>query len=280
MDLAAVLRGGFQRWRKNMVLGIPFLLNFLLILIMASILVGILIFALFGHGVFELSPEEMLKEMLKNIELIVIAGIIFLIFSVLISSFFTAGVIGMAKKAVHERADLHQMLLVGKKKFPAIFISNLIIVSIVSAGILFILPGYKMLADFQEVLVSEDRESFLRLLPKAGMLILGFLLWGLYAVAIHIIFSLVPYSIVVDDVGPLDGIRRGVGFFLRNPVDVFLLWLLIASLFLSLGFVSRIFYMVPLLGILWTPVYYGTIIFILLPVSTLWWTFLYMFLEK
>ena len=78
-----------------------------------------------------------------------------------------------------------------------------------------------------------------------------------------------------------DGYRQAIGVFLnafpdsRFPVEVFVVWLVSGSLLFVLQFVSALFSAIPGVGFAWLPVHYGLLVFVVEPVTALWWVGLY-----
>jgi hypothetical protein len=125
--------------------------------------------------------------------------LLFLIVLTAISSaFFNAGAIGMSYKAVDTgRCSLDDLTGYGVKRFFTLFLTNILIFVplIIIAGILaliqYIFPG-----EFVSILVF-----------GAG-----------------IVLSMVPYAVVIGDLGPIRGIKAGYGLFKENMFQTTLLY--------------------------------------------------------
>jgi hypothetical protein len=85
---------------------------------------------------------------------------------------------------------------------------------------------------------------------------------------------------VIDGMGALEGVKNGIGLFMQNKIDVFLMWLFIISISLSLALISDMIFIVPIIGIVWMFVYYAIVILIIQPLAVTWWTAFYLSLKE
>ena len=201
-----------------------------------------------------------------------IVSVVFLLFGMivllsLISAFFTAGAIGMARQALEKgRADTGVMWSSGKKHFLNMFLSTLLMGLMTLSGLVFLLPG--ILALPRPVQAE----------PVAmGMLITGFLIFILYAVVLSLALAETPYALVLEGLGPVQAIRAGIGFFRYNKFDVLILWLVVAALSITLQIIGSSMSSgntttYPLMSLVTGLVN----LLVLVPLSNLWWTRLYM----
>ncbi|MBI4362941.1 MAG: hypothetical protein HY558_07180, partial [Euryarchaeota archaeon] len=74
---------------------------------------------------------------------------------------------------------------------------------------------------------------------------------------------------------PRGALRGSVGLFRRFKMEVFLVWLITGSLAFLLTLVSNLLGAVPGVGLAWLPFHYGLLIFVVEPLTVLWWTGLY-----
>jgi len=226
-------------------------------------------------------PSTELYKMLwegfrDNMAISVLAIIVFSLLGMFLQAFFTAGAIGMAKKA-SETGDtvLFDMLRSGSKNAFRLFLTNLLITLMLLAGIVFIVPGALTIGDLSSLSVLiENPEAAV---GGMGTLAIGILVWGIYSLIINIALSLAPYALIIDELDPLDALKTGYGFFKKNKLDVFLIWIIAVGLAFINGLlgefmgaqntlISGITYIIPIL--------------VLQPFITILWTRLYLSREK
>jgi hypothetical protein len=281
-EIGEMIGKGFGIWRRNINLCIPFLLNFFVsMLVIVPFLVAFSL-AIMPIGSTNSTSIQNMQEAqnlfsqmegsLGSLGWQMIVSVVFLLFGMivllsLISAFFTAGAIGMARQALEEgRADTGVMWSSGKKHFLNMFLSTLLMGLMTLFGLVFLLPGILRLPwPVQAEPVA------------MGMLITGFLIFILYAVVLSLALAEAPYALVLEGLGPVQAIRAGIGFFRYNKFDVLILWLVVAALSITLQIIgssmssgnSTIY---PLLSLVTGLVN----LLVLVPLSNLWWTRLYM----
>lgn len=282
-DFGTILNRGFKTWVRNINICIPFVLNSFVNLILFIFFFGILVSLLFSSGSGNVidpttvSNEELYSILLNGFSNNIPASIaLILAFSLLgmfFQSFFSAGAIGMAKKA-SETGDtvFSDMFRSGSKNGFRLFLTTLMIFLIFLAGIVFMVPGALAIGDLNS-LIGNPTES----LKGIGVLGIGILLWTIYLLALNITLSLVPYALVIDELDPLDSLKAGYRFFRANKLDVFFMWIISIGLvfinsFTSEFFASRI--------ILVSGITYFVPMFILQPLTTILWTRLYLVGEE
>ena len=281
-EIGEMIGKGFGIWRRNINLCIPFLLNFFV-----SMLVIVFFLVAFSLAIMPIGStnstsiqnmqeaQNLFSQMegsLGSLGWQMIVSVVFLLFGMivllsLISAFFTAGAIGMARQALEEgRADTGVMWSSGKKHFLNMFLSTLLMGLMTLSGLVFLLPGILRLP---RPVQAE---------PVAmGMLITGFLMFILYVVVLSLALAEAPYALVLEGLGPVQAIRAGIGFFRYNKFDVLILWLVVAALSITLQIIgsslssgSTTTY--PLMSLVTGLVN----LLVLVPLSNLWWTRLYM----
>ncbi len=278
-DIGTIINKGFKTWVRNLNISIPFILN--------SIVGGIISFFFFaligvlllgpelesGLDPTLLPPEELFSIMgaavLENIGMVLLLGITFYLLVTFVQAFFTAGAIGMAKRAA-ETGDtvLSDMVIAGKKNAFRLFLVSVLMGLLVLAGIVFVVPGALAVGDLS--LLLDNPEASLR---GAGLLSMGIMVWVLYVLIINISLSLVGYALVVDELDPLEAISRALRVFMGNKLDIIILWVLS----LSLSFVGS--YAQELIGSDSGFVIILTTLFSLIviaPLTAVWWTRLYL----
>ncbi|UZE92762.1 MAG: hypothetical protein IB616_02920 [Methanosarcinales archaeon] len=119
-NIESILKNGFDAWKKNLNICIPFILNIIGIAILAVVTALVAIATIIGP-LMPISPEEvtpwlLLGQIRPMAGIIVLLFIVFIILAGLIGAFFSAGAIGMAKKANKgKRATLSDMVEHGKR---------------------------------------------------------------------------------------------------------------------------------------------------------------------
>ncbi len=277
-EFGTILNRGFKSWVRNLNICIPFILNFLINLILYFLFFGLMGILLFTSGTgsvidpASLSNEEIFSMMWEglseNLALSVFLFIGFFLFAMFVQSFFTAGAIGMAKKA-SETGDtvLSDMLVSGSKNIFRLFQAVLLIALILLIGVVFIVPGALAVGDLSMLLENPEAS-----VDGVAALAIGVVLWVAYIIVINLVLSLTTYALVIDELGPLEALSAGFGFFMNNKLDVFFIWIISIGLALINSFVGEfagsggiliaavtslvpIAVLQPLTAVLWTRLY-------------------------
>jgi hypothetical protein len=274
-DVGALIGKGFEIWKRNLNLCIPFLLNvvfsMLALLPLAAAFLAVLGFSndlsLLESTLESAEPEELLSMLGGDIFVLVAAFLLVILIISLISAFFTAGAIGMAKEALETgKSTTAAMWSTGKRHFWNMFVASVIMGIIVVAGMAFLLPGIIYL------LPSFDPTP-----ETVALLVAGIMLLIIYALIISLLLALVPYALVVDSLGAVDAIKASIGFFKYNKFDVFILWLVIVAISIGLQMVGSSVSAGEAVTYQPLSILTGFVnLFIFAPLSTLWWTRLYM----
>lgn len=282
--LSDVLKNGAETWKQNPILCMPFLLIFFFqILLLAFLLLGLA--AVIGTDTIagiqsqaseiaqmaqysDTSPIEEMSELLRTIapftSIFIAAAIILVVGCALIQAFFSAGAIGMARTATMTGTTrTRDILACGMQSGLSLFFVGIVIMLMFLVGIVFMLPGVFIIMVTDNVLV------------QAIIMFIGFIFLFLYMVVLSIGLAPVKYAIVVNHAGPIEGITSGWSFFSYHKMDVFLMWLLMIVISMVLGMAGQIFYINPILVMVWQ--FVGTLInlVIVMPLITVWWTRLY-----
>jgi hypothetical protein len=251
-DFGTIINRGFYSWVRNLKICTPFILNFLFNLILDVLFVGVIGYLIFvsNAGIITdpstLSETELLSMVWKglsgNILLSAALILVFILLGMFVQSFFTAGAIGMAKRA-SETGDtvLPDMIVSGSKNALRLFLINLLISLLLLVGIIFIVPGALTIGD-PSVLIHaliENPEA----LPTmgAGLLALGIFLWSAYLIFLNIVLSFTSYALVIDELEPLEALSAGFHYFMENKVDVFFVWIIYIGLTSINAFVNSAF---------------------------------------
>jgi uncharacterized membrane protein len=278
-DLGTILNKGFKNWTRNLNICIPFILNLGVSLLLSFFFFGLMGVMLLSSKIksgLDLStlPAEELYSLfagafLENLGAALAGLIAFFLLIMFIEAFFTAGAIGMAKRAA-ETGDtfFSEMLGFGSKNAIRLFLTIMLIDLMLIAGLVFVVPGVLAIGDLGTLL--ENPEASVRGL---GLLGLGILIWVLYLLIITLLFSFAPYAVVIDELDPLEAISTSFRYFKENKLDVFLIWVISITLTLINNMVSEFFSSLSSLIVLLTTL---LPLFVLQPLITVWWTRLYL----
>jgi hypothetical protein len=269
-EIGAIIGKGFGVWRDNLNLCIPFLLSAALSFLALMPILAAVAMTLGTEQFLNNTSLENGQNLLSELEgsmpqLIAAATLSFLMFY-LVSAFFTAGAIGMARAALETgKASSGAMWTSGKSHFLQMFLVSILMVLVMILGIVFLLPGIALLPrPFQPE-------------PQAiGLLFIGTILFIIYALIVSLVFAVAPYALVVDSLGAAKAIRASIDFFRHNKFDIFVLWLVVVALSLGVQMIGSLSVgenggfqplsvIVGLMNVL-----------VLSPLSAVWWTRLYM----
>lgn len=266
-NIESILKNGFNAWKKNLNICVPIILNIIAITILVIAVVMTTVVAVLGP-LMALSPEELTPELLLGqigpmMGIIVLVFVIFVILVGLIGAFFSAGAIGMAKKANEGKgATLSDMVEHGKKSVISVFFADIIVGLITLIGIVFVIPGI-LYAPIDAIMYDP-------------LFIGGVVIFALYVVIMSIVFVAVKYVIVIDNIGTIQGIKKGVGFFLSNKLSVLMIWILIMAISMGLAIISMIVETMPYMALIWSVINMILSILVIAPLTIVWWARLYM----
>lgn len=198
-DLSDLIRNGFDTYRHNLKISIPFLMGLLLI---SAMFIPVVILLLIGR--FE--SEELMP-----------LWILIFLLAIPLGSIFLAGTVGMAREATTEgKTFIRTMWIEGKEHYIGILLAGfgLTVIAIV------VIATISALRIVYPLFIGID---IVRSVINFLFVLLLMLTFFLFALALGYI---VPVSIVVDNLGAFEGIERGIGFIKSNKRDVLLISLL------------------------------------------------------
>ena len=276
-EIGKILSSGFDTYTKNFNIAVPFILSLIVtgVFTVVAFIVGMA--SIFGSSLSALesatTPEKMFVVLAplinQNLLEIVFFSIIFMLVYMLIQSFFMAGAIGMARQATETgTSDLSTMMIDGKKNAVNLYLANLLVGLLFLAGVIFLVPG-ALKGDISSILSSPDTGAVL-------LLVIGLLLWIVYMLVLSVVLSLYRFSLVVENLGPIDGIIKGVDFFKTHKFDVFLLWLVQIAIVIVLSIVGQVMVLVPIMDAIWPLISMFISVAVIAPLTTIWWVRLYM----
>lgn len=282
-ELGRLLRNGFETWEKNLVICLPFVFSLILSFVVASLIIAGTLMVVIGPLLptvmphisnstgGELPPEvlEQLQPLfLQNVGILVAAIVIAGVFMLVITAFFTAGAIGMAKEAtLTGNTSLSDMIYYSRRKLVSLLGANIIVGFILLAGVVFLIPG--VVALLPTVTAAQSPQDLTNLAGVA-LLGVGLLVMSGYMLVVSVIFALSPYAVVLDDLQAVDGVKRGFRFFMAYKLDVFLLWLVVFAITMVSGLILG---NIPFIG-QWLSMTVSVII--IEPLVVLWWSRLYL----
>lgn len=280
-DTGKIISNGIETYTNNLNLCIPIVINAFVTGLLAVFVLGFGLLYIFGSSLNSslsslenaASPQEVAFIILPLVtqhlsELVVLVLIYFAVAS-FFQSFFVAGAIGMTQKATETgKTDLSTMVEAGKKNVVALYFAEILVGLLSLAGIVFIVPG-AMKTDFTQIFSPEKPEGIL-------LLIGGFFLWVIYMVILNLVLSVFTYAIVIEKLGPIDGIRAGFEFFNNHKSDVFMLWLVIGVIVIVFSIFGELIGQIPVISFIWSFINMFVSIFVIPPLTILWWVRLYM----
>jgi len=282
-ELGSILSNGFNTWKKNLTLCLPFVFSLILTGIVACVIIGGAILVVLGPLLPSLMPliesdeippefmHQLLPQLLQDLDIIIAAVIITIILVLLINAFFTAGAIGMAKEATEKgRTSLSDMTGYGRRKSISLLFANLIVGLITLAGVVFLIPGLIHALPALRSRTPLDATN----LAAFALLGLGFLVMLVYMLIVNIILALSPYAVVIDDLGAVKGVKRGYKNFMIHKLDVFLLWLILIVIAVVANIILG---NIPYLGP-WASLVVSIIV--IQPLSVIWWSRLYLSMRE
>jgi hypothetical protein len=282
--LEKIITKGFNTWIKNLNICIPLVINYVITLLIETFAIVIIIVGILGININDemlfTSNEEVIELFLssvdENLVFIAILAALYIIITMLTSSYFSAGAIGMCQSAT-SRGDttIEDMISAGNKNFIHVFMANLLIGLMVLAGIVFMVPG--------GLLIGNNIDTI-----EAGQLglgiiffIMGLFIWVIYIIILSVILSMVMYAIIIERIGALEGIHKGYQFFMDNKLSVIFIWLIsiiitftIGSIFFVIGQILTLTGIIGL-NMIWSLGSSLIIITTIRPMIMVWWTRLY-----
>ena len=282
-DIGTIINKGLSTWTRNLNICIPFVFNLLIggLLALIAFFIFVVIFIVPPMSGANIDPETISPEQMMDIfssvfsENILIVAVFLLGFILLLTfveSYFTAGAIGMAKNAlIKGDTSLGDMFSAGNQNAFNLFLASILISLITLLGIVFLIPGFLVVEDFGMLLTNPESVA-----QSATLLVFGFLFWGIYIAVISIILAVVVYALVVDRLDPISALETGFRFFMNNKLDVFLVWMILVALSIALSLVGSLFNSVEALAIIWTFVNFIISVVVIPPLTTIWFTRLYL----
>ena len=263
---------------------LPFVFSMVLTSIVALIIIGGAILAavpslpsLIPHlsQPDKITPElilPLMSQLIQNIGIVIVAIIISVILVLLINAFFAAGAIGMAKEATETGStNLSDMKGYGKRKFISLLFADIIVGLIALIGFVFLIPGIVYALPVITTSPEPTPEIFM---PAFAIFMIGILIMSIYGIIVSIMFALPRYSVVIDDLGAVEGVKKGFNIFRKHKLDVFLLWLVAVVIIIVVSIILRL---IPFTGLFFNVV---VSVIVIQPLIVIWWSRFYRSIVK
>lgn len=263
-----LIKNGYVNWRRNLILGVPFLLNSVLSLF-TIILASIIVIA-----VYSLRPE--ILQDTSGIPVLLGITLLTAILLILIHAFFISGAVGMSRMIIGTgTTSLDDMLDYGKRNFISLSLAYTVVISlIILASILLALPA---VAAFYMGILNIG----------LSLSLLGVTVYLIFIVLLSFILIPLPVAVVINNLGMINGLITSYNFFMVNKLKIFFIWTvifaingwlyLIFSVIISpfhwLAFISDSVHAVVILVLFL--IYFILLRLTLAPLSMVWWTRLY-----
>lgn len=282
-DVGTIINKGFGTWKRNLNICVPFILEtvtsilFLILAVMIFTLIFIIPMASQQSIDPEtITPDEMLTLLYsifsESMFLMFLIGLLLLLLYMLVTSFFTAGAIGMAKKASETgNTNIHDMFQAGSENFLNLFLTNVLISLFTIAGLVFLVPGIISIGDVSLFLANPESEA-----AGVTLLMLGMLLWAFYMIVLNILLFFANYALVVDKLDPISAIEKALSFFRQNIIPVILIWVFVMGISMLLTLIGEAASYVELVAQLWSFAQFILSIVVVQPLVTVWLTRFYL----
>ena len=141
-DIGRLIGEGFSTWRNNLNLCIPFLLSVIFSALAVIPLIALVITILGITNIESSSYEQLLSKLMDSLPSLILAFLATVLLLTVVSAFFEAGAIGMARQATEDgKAQVGSMWATGRKNLLSMFALSVLVDIISIAGIIFLLPG-------------------------------------------------------------------------------------------------------------------------------------------
>lgn len=284
-SIGTTLKKGFRTWTHNLNLCIPFFLNtivqlFLIFLVFFLVTATLILPEVpgFADNPESLSPEEAMEIItvvfIDNIVLIGLVALFLTLVLGIIGAYFLAGAIGMAKQASETgTSSVGEMFRSGSAHFLNLFLTRVVLILIMLAGIIFVLPGFLSIGGLETFLEDPEQAVMGTLL-----LSLGIFIWFLYAIVVELIFTYSEYAVVAENLDPVRALERGFNVFMQNKFDTLIIWAVVIGIFIVLGVAGQLMMTMDTLVVFWSFAEPLISLVVIQPLVLIWWT--RMFLKR
>ena len=309
VEIGKVLREGFDIWKRNLNICLPFVFSTLLSFIFVIFIFGaaLLVAPPSLFRLLEKLPQEsqfpqahtptpptppkppippevasqIISEFARNWVILLVAGIISAIILLFINAYFVAGAIGMAKEA-HLRGEtsLSDMIYYGSKKFLSLLGADILVGLIALLGLIFLIPSIVFIMPYLPYITpSPDAVPRELMLTFFALLLIGIVLFAIYALIISIVLALTRYAVVIEDLRAVEGVKTAFKRFLEHKLDVFLMWLIVTIIGVGISIAADLFgNLINLLSGVPVGSLIGIIVSLVVaqPLTVVWWSGFYL----
>ncbi|MCW7075611.1 MAG: hypothetical protein OCU24_07195 [Candidatus Methanospirare jalkutatii] len=307
VEIGKVLGEGFDIWKRNLNICMPFVFSTLLSFIFVIFTFGaaLLVAPPSLFRLLEKLPQEsqfpqaytptpptppippevasqIISEFARNWLILLVAGIISAIILLFINAYFMAGAIGMAKEAyLKGKTSLSDMIYYGSKKFLSLLGADIIVGLISLLGVIFLIPSVVFISPYLPYLPPSPGERFPPelLLTFLALLFIGIILFVIYALIISIVLALTRYAVVIEDLRAVEGVKTAFKRFLEHKLDVFLMWLIVTIIGVGISLAADLFgNLINLLSGVAVGSLIGIIVSLVVvqPLEVVWWSGFYL----
>ncbi len=278
-DLGTILNKGYGTWSRNLNIALPFFLNtmfsFLIVMLLMFTLAAVFA-ASSMSDISSASAEEMMdlfgSLILDNLLSVIAMVLIFVLLSIFIQSYFTAGAIGMARSALQTgHSSFSDMFLSGKENVVNLFLTKVLVIMLIFAGVVFLIPGILTAGELSELLSNPESAVLTSILLGFGVLI-----WLFYIIVMSIVLSFVDFSLVLDRLDPISAIEKGLSFFMQNKLDVFILYVLMVSFSILINVIGELVSSIEVVSTVWALISFILSFAVIQPLIAVWFTRLYL----
>ncbi|WNY24829.1 hypothetical protein [Methanolapillus millepedarum] len=251
-NLMDTLSKGFSHFSKNPILCAPVLLMYASIILITFAFVFVLVIV-FGAALFS-SPTAGVPDISGGmVGALLIALLLFVVVTLIISSYITAGLTGMCKEVeTTGKTVLSDMSKYGNKSWFRVLISTVLTGLLSALSIVFLIPAIFELADSGVTsqmwldaansyaagnLFAYEQIVTMAMESAAFSLTGGLLLMLVYLLIITFVFYFMTYAIVIDDLSVTAGIKKSWSLLKTNPGTV--IWFIIVVIIIT-GLISLI----------------------------------------
>jgi len=302
VEIGKVLGEGFDIWKRNLNICLPFVFSMLLSFIFVIFTFGaaLLLATPSLFRLLEKLPQEsqfpqahtptplptevvsqIISEFARNWVILLVAGIISAIILLFINAYFVAGAIGMAKEAhLKGKTNLSDMIYYGSKKFLSLLGADIIVGLIALLGLIFLIPSIVFILPYLPYITpSTDAVPRELMLTFFALLLIGIVLFAIYALIISIVLALTRYAVVIEDLRAVEGVKTAFKRFLEHKLDVFLMWLIVTIIGVGISFAADLFgNLVNLISGVPVGSLIGIIVSLVVvqPLTVVWWSGFYL----
>jgi len=302
VEIGKVLGEGFNIWKRNLNICLPFVFSMLLSFIFVIFTFGaaLLVATPSLFRLLEKLPQEsqfpqahtptplptevasqIISEFARNWGILLVAGIISAIILLFINAYFVAGAIGMAKEAyLKGKTSLRDMIYYGSKKFLSLLGADILVVLISLFGLIFLIPSIVFILPYLPYITpSPDAVPRELMLTFFALLLIGIVLFAIYALIISIVLALTRYAVVIEDLRAVEGMKTAFKRFLEHKLDVFLMWLIIIIISIGISLAADLFgSLINLLSGVPVGSLIGIIVSLVVvqPLTVVWWSGFYL----